>query len=312
MGKKYLENLNKLVKIENALKKNLGTSIPYLEEIIEHIRVANQNFSRSLFVIKCAGLFRSQDQKIFDIGTTLEFLHTASLLHRNLNEIENSRRLKLHVKKILGSEASVLIGDYLLSISFRILTSLGNLDILECISLATKNISRGQVLEISEQNFLANPKHWYKVIRYKIAGLYGAGAQSAAFWGNASQFTASNLFSFGVHFGIASELKKDLNAIFDKKIIQQKLKDKELWSPFSFLIYDCMSESENKKIIKKLRNNFDFKDMSEEIYVQFKKYELNEILITEIKKELREADFFLDKMEIDTTHLKTLTNFSNI
>ena len=220
--------------IKNALKENLGMSIPFLDEIIEYILIANHNFSRSSLLIRCAKLFGDLDHKIIDVGTTLEFLHTASSLHRHLNEFENARRYQVYVDKVLGSEASVLLGDYLLSISFKILTRLGNLDILECLSLCTKNISRGQVMEISEPNLLANQKHWYNVIRYKIAGLYGAGAQCAAFWGNSSQEAALKLFSFGEHYGIAFQLKKELDTIFDKKIIQQKLKDKELWSPLCF------------------------------------------------------------------------------
>ena len=299
-------------KIKNAIKINLGISIPFMEEIIQHILISNHNLSRSLFLIQCARVFKAPDQKIIDVGTTLEFLHSASLLHRNINEFENSRRHQKYVKKLLGSEASVLIGDYLLSISFKILSRLGNLDILNCISLATKNISRGQVLEISEPTILANHKHWHKVIRYKMAGLYGAGAQCAAFWGNASHETASKLFSFGEHYGIAFQLKKDMDTIFEKKIIEQKLKDKELWSPLCFLIHDCMNECESIEILEKLRNEFDNKKMSEEIFSKFEKYELKKKLLTEVRRELKEAEFFLNNLEIDTTKIRPLTIYSNI
>ena len=123
---------------KNVIKKNLGISIPFLEEIIEYIMISSQNFSRSSFLYQCAGLFRKPDDKILDIGTTLEFLYTATSLHMNINEFDYSRRKQKFVQSILGSEASILIGDYLLSISFKILTHLKNLDILECISLATK------------------------------------------------------------------------------------------------------------------------------------------------------------------------------
>ncbi len=299
-------------KIKNALKKNLGKSIPFLGEIFDQIFFANHHFSRSLFIIQCAKLFREPDHKIIDVGTTLEFLHTASTLHRHLDEFENSRLHKRYVKNILGSEASVLIGDYLLSISFKVLTRLGNLDILECVSLATKNISRGQVLEISKPNYLANPKYFYKVIRLKIAGLYGAGAQSAAYWGEASHETASKLFSFGEHYGIAFQLKKDLETIFDKKIILQKLKNKELWSPLCFLMHDCLNENESIEILDKLKKNFDDKKLSEEICFQFKKYELNKKLQIEARRELRKAESFLNNLEMDTTNIEPLTVYSNI
>jgi len=287
-------------------------SIPFLEDITQHILASNQNFSRSSFLIKCAEIFRDPDQKIIDVGTTLEFLHSASLLHRHINEFENARRHQMIVKRIFGSEASILLGDYLLSISFKILTRLGNLDVLECVSLATKNISHGQVLEISEPTILATPKHWYKVIRYKIAGLFGAGAQCAAYWGNASKETASKLFSFGEHFGIAFQLKKDLDSLFDRKNIQQKLKNKELWSPLCFLIHDCMNKRESIEILEKLKHEFDDKEMAEEIYYQFKYYDLKKKLRIVASSELKLAESFLSKLEIDTTNIEPLTKYSNI
>ena len=154
---------------------------------------------------------------------SLEFLNTASTLHQHIKTPENSRRLHKHNKNIWGNEVSVLLGDYLLSISFQILTRLGNLDVLECISLATQNISHGQVLEISKPPHSATIKHWRRVILGKFAGLFGAGAQSAAYWGGADNLTASRLFSFGEHVGMAVKLKNDLNELGKKKIVKQKI-----------------------------------------------------------------------------------------
>tara|TARA_B100000700_G_scaffold330242_1_gene455475 strand:- start:2804 stop:3718 length:915 start_codon:yes stop_codon:yes gene_type:complete len=295
-----------------SIKKNLGISIPFFEDVFQHIIISNQNFSRSKFLFKCAEIFRTPDQKIIDIGTTLEFLYTATSLHRNIDEFDNSRRMYKYVNELLGSEASVLIGDYLLSKSFKILTHLGNLDILESVSLATKNISRGQVMEISETILLASPRFWYKVIRYKIAGLYGAGAQCAAHWAKASCETASNLFAFGEHFGIAAQIKEDIAELGDKKIIQKKLKNKELWCPISFLVHDCLMEKDRTEILKKFKKDFDIKEMSEEIYFLLKKYELEKKLRFEADMELNKAKFFLEKLEIDTKKVRSLTKFVNI
>ena len=305
-------NEKDLERIENAFKKKLGTELPFLSEILTYMINPFRNSNRPLVLLQCANLFRNPDKVIIDIGTTLEFLHTASILHRNINETENARRNLKHVEKIWGSEAGVLLGDYLLSISFGILTRIGNLAVLECISLATQNISRGQILEISKSTLTATPEHWRRVTRYKIAGLYGAGAQSAAYWGNASKETASKLFSFGEHLGIAIQLKKDLNILDDQKLVQQKLKDRELWFPLCFLIHECMEEVESSEILDKLNNNFECNKITDVIVDLFKKYELYKKVELEVKKELTIAKDCVTQLGIDSKPIQSLIKYSNL
>jgi len=310
--KSVFGNSENIERIENSFKKKLGVSLPFLTQISKYMINPCRNSYRPLVLLQCANLFKNPDKVIIDIGTTLEFLHTASLLHRNINDAENARRHFQHVEKIWGSEAGVLLGDYLLSLSFEILTGIGNLEVLECVSLATQNISRGQILEISKSTLTATPEHWNRVTRYKIAGLYGAGAQSAAYWGKASKETASKLFSFGEHLGVAIQLKKDLKILGDKKLVIQKLNDRELWSPLCFLIHDCMEESESNEMLNKLSHNFDPNQIASEIDILFKRYELPKKIELEAKRELRIAKDFVKQLKFDTTPIQPLIQYSNI
>jgi len=132
---------------------------------------------------------------------------------------------------------------------------------LECVSLATQNIARGQILEVSEPTLTGTPKHWRSVTRDKIAGLFGAGAQSAAYWGKSSEATASTLFDFGIHVGMAVQLKTELVEVEDEKLFQQKLKKQDLWSPLCFLLHDCMPPNESRELSDKLLNEFVFGEL---------------------------------------------------
>jgi geranylgeranyl pyrophosphate synthase len=186
------------------------------------------------------------------------------------------------------------------------------LDVLECVSLATQNISRGQVLEISAPIFSATPKHWRRVTRDKFAGLFGAGAQSAAYWGDASQTTVSTLFDFGEHLGMAVKLKTDLEFLNDEKRFSQKLNDEELWSPLCFLIHECMPESERREMSEKLENGFDVEPMIKELSFLFEKYKIDEMIQTEAKQELKQAGECLVNLEMDASPLQPLTSYSMI
>ena len=305
-------NEDYLKQVQNAVRNNIGASLPFSSEITNHIIVSDKIPTRALVLLKSASLFDKPDQAVFDIGSTLELLNTASTLHQHIKTPENSRRLHKHNKNIWGNEVSVLLGDYLLSISFQILTRLGNLDVLECISLATQNISHGQVLEISEPPHSATIKHWRRVIRGKFAGLFGAGAQSAAYWGGADNLTASILFSFGEHVGMAVKLKTDLKELGKKKFVKQKLKNYELWSPMCFLLHECLPYNQRLEISKKIQNEVDNTETINDILNLIKEHDLTDMVKSEAEKELKLAKECLLNLEIDTRPLLNLTQFSAI
>jgi len=307
-----LDSDNNVRLVQNAVKKNLGVSLPFLVDIVHHMVAPHNNQTRTLVLLQSANLFNNPDEAIIDIGSTIEYLHAAAALHRHIKEPEKARRRLKHVQKLWGSETSVLLGDYLLSISFQILTRVGNLDVLECVSLATQNIARGQVLEVSEPSLTATPKHWRSVTRDKIAVLFGAGAQSAAYWGNSSEVTASTLFSFGVHVGMAAQLKTDLEAVGNKKLFLQKLKEHELWFPLCFLLHECLPEEKQREISEKLQNEFDAQEFFEELNILFKKYEVSNQIHDEAELELKQAKEFLKQLEFDSGPLQPLTQYSMI
>jgi len=307
-----LDSEKNLRLVQNAVKKNLGVSLPFLGDIIHHMVSPHNNQTRTLVLLQSANLFNNLDETIIDIGSTIEYLHAAATLHRNIKEPEKARRRLQNVQKLWGSETSVLLGDYLLSISFQILTQVGNLNVLECVSLATQNIARGQVLEVSELSLTATPKHWRNVTLNKIAVLFGAGAQSAAYWGNSSEVTASTLFSFGVHVGMAVKLKTDLEVVGNKKLFLQKLKEQELWYPLCFLLHECLPEENKREISEKLLNEFDAQEFFEELNILFEKYEVLNQIHNEAELELKQAKEFLKQLEFDSGPLQPLTQYSLI
>ena len=183
---------------------------------------------------------------------------------------------------------------------------------MECISLATKNISHGQVLEISEPPHSATVKHWRRVICGKFAGLFGAGAKSAAYWGGGDNLTASILFSFGEHVGMAVKLKTDLNELGKKQIVKRKITNSELCSQICFLLDECMLDNQRLEISKKIQNEADDPETVNEILNLIKEHDLSEMVKSEAENELKLAKECLLNLEIDTRPLLPLTQFSVI
>ena len=149
-------------------------------------------------------------------------------------------------------------------------------------------------------------------MRGKFAGLFGAGAQSAAYWGGADNLTASILFSLGEHVGMAVKLKNDLNELDKKKIVKQKIKNYELWSPICFLLDECMLDNQRLEISKKFQNEADDPEIVNEIINLINEHDLTDMVKSEAEMELKLAKECLLNLEIDARPLLPLTEFSVI
>ncbi len=151
-----------------------------------------------------------------------------------------------------------------------------------------------------------------RVISGKFAGLFGAGAQSAAHWGGADNLTASVLFSFGEHVGMAVQLKSDIKELENKNLVKKRIKNHDLWSPICFLLNECIPENQRLEISKKLQNHFDDPETVIEIIDLIEEHDLTDIIKSEAEKELELAKECLLNLQIDTRPLLQLTQYSVI
>ena len=196
--------------IHKTILDHLGGSLPFLPQVAGHLLKQQRDQLRSRLTIRSAELFHPADQKILDLAGILEFLHASTMLHRKVQKPGKSRRQLKPLQGIWGNEASVLLGDYLLSISFEILTRAGNLEVLEIISSATQKIALGQMLEVSKAFHEITSKDWEEITLLKYTSLFEAGAVCATIYGGNNQVVKEHIGKFGSELGMAARLTKDL------------------------------------------------------------------------------------------------------
>ena len=217
--------------VHQTILDHLGDSLPLVPQIAGHLLKQQKDQLRSRVTIRCAELFQSPDQRVLDLAGILEFLHASTKLHRRVKKPGESRRQLKPIQGIWGNEASVLLGDYLLSISFEILTRAGNLEVLETISSTTQKIALGQMLEVSKPYFKTGSKDWEEITLLKHASLFQAGAVCASIWGKANTEITDNLGKFGCELGMASRLAKDLETVCNHAQMVQALQQEKLLYP---------------------------------------------------------------------------------
>ena len=246
---------SEIQRINSAIKTNLQGPVPFLSDIIRYLIDSHYTPYRSFLLLRCSELFQpNQTEEAYHTASTLELLHIASVLHRNITETNQTRRQMRSLDSLWGNEASLLLGDYLLSISFQILTRLEQIEILQCVSWATRNIARGQILEVSERASSQNdPDKCLQVYREKDVSLLSAAAKCGAIWGGADSNLQEKLMTFGEKWGVALVLKNDLQILDDPQLLKEKITEKLSFFPLAVWLED-LSNPELDEWHKKIEN----------------------------------------------------------
>lgn len=152
-----------------------------------------------------------QGSKHITVAALIEFIHTATLLHDDVVDESDMRRGKATANAAFGNAASVLVGDYIYTRSFQMMTGLQSMRVLTLMSEATNVIAEGEVLQLMNCN---NPditeESYMQVIYSKTARLFEAAAQSAAILSDASEEQELALQNYGRYLGTAFQLIDDL------------------------------------------------------------------------------------------------------
>ena len=151
------------------------------------------------------------DDKHCTIAAIVEFIHTATLLHDDVVDESNMRRGQETANALFGNSASVLVGDFLYTRSFQMMTKLGDMRIMDILSDATNIVAEGEVLQLMNCN---NPdtteESYLQVIYCKTAKLFEAATRLAAVITKQDSATETAIADYGKYLGTAFQLVDDI------------------------------------------------------------------------------------------------------
>lgn len=197
--------------VNELIFRQLHTRVPLIREIGNYIIQSGGKRLRPLVCLLSARALGYQGTQHIDIAATVEFLHTATLLHDDVVDESGLRRGKPTVNAVWGNSPSVLVGDFLISRSFQMVVNVGNMKILQILSNATNLIAEGEVLQlINCRNPDTTEEQYMEVIRYKTAKMFEASAQSGAVLANPGDEIELNFARYADHLGSAFQLIDDV------------------------------------------------------------------------------------------------------
>ena len=213
-----IKNLSELCKedltsINTLILEKLDSSVPLIQEIGKYLILSGGKRLRPLLTTSCFHILNNESaNKLNHIGlaAAVEFIHAATLLHDDVVDLSKDRRGNLTANEVWGNKTSVLVGDFLFSRSFQLMTKYGTMKTLKILSDTSVIISEGEVLEISNDNNLEmNEDTYFEVINGKTASLFSAACQVGGLSGGAKENQHQALKSFGTNFGMAFQLIDD-------------------------------------------------------------------------------------------------------
>jgi octaprenyl-diphosphate synthase len=210
-----LEPLIRLVeadmgKVNEAILARAQSHVELIPELAGHLINSGGKRIRPMLTVAAARLCGYRGDLHIKLATSVEFMHTATLLHDDVVDESDLRRGKAAARKIWGNQASVLVGDYLLGQAFKMMVETGSLESLRILSHAAAVIAEGEVLQLAASHDTSTTEDAYlQVIGAKTAALFAAAAEVGAVVASRPRDEQAALDSYGRNLGIAFQLVDD-------------------------------------------------------------------------------------------------------
>ena len=238
--------------VEKHLDRCITSEVKLIPEVSHHLIDSGGKRFRPLLLLISSRLCGYSGEHRFPLTAVIEFIHTASLLHDDVIDQATIRRGKTSANNIWGNAASVLVGDYLYSKAFQLMSEIGDIALIRLMSKITNVMSEGEVFQlmkcgdvnITEEEYLA-------IIEKKTAILLSAACAAGAILGSAPQDKIDAMGQFGYKIGMAFQITDDTLDYMARqqefgKSIGKDLEEGKMTLPLIFALKSATKEEKDK------------------------------------------------------------------
>ena len=245
---------------EEKFTQSMSSKVALLNRITHFIVNRKGKQMRPMFVFLVAKLLGEGkvNERTYRGASVIELIHTATLVHDDVVDDSNKRRGFFSINALWKNKIAVLVGDYLLSKGLLLSIENEDFDLLKIISVAVREMSQGELLQIEKaRNLDITEEIYYDIIRQKTATLLASccalGAQSV----NATPEEVDKMHRFGEVLGMAFQIKDDLFDYGDQRIGKPTgidIKEQKMTLPLIHTL-NVVSKKEKKTLINIVKND---------------------------------------------------------
>lgn len=197
-------------RVNQLILSMAGSHVEMIPAIANHLIDSGGKRLRPMLTLAAAASYGYEGDGHIKLAASVEFMHTATLLHDDVVDESDMRRGKASARMVWGNQASVLVGDYLLGQAFKMMVEVGSLDCLRILSNAASVIAEGEVLQLTTaKNVETTEDEYLAVIRSKTAALFSAAAEVGPVIAKAGKAEEAAFRSYGMNLGLAFQLIDD-------------------------------------------------------------------------------------------------------
>ncbi|MFA7638725.1 MAG: polyprenyl synthetase family protein, partial [Parvibaculum sp.] len=196
--------------VNDFIRERMASDVPMIPELASHLINSGGKRLRPMLTIAASRMCDYTGNDHIKLAATVEFLHTATLLHDDVVDESDMRRGSKTARMLWGNQASVLVGDFLLGRAFKLMVETKSLRALEIIADAASIIAEGEVMQLAAAKDTSTTEDAYlRVISAKTAALFAAASEIGAVISKREGNEAAALHSYGRNLGIAFQLVDD-------------------------------------------------------------------------------------------------------
>ncbi|MBN2907527.1 MAG: polyprenyl synthetase family protein [Rhodobacteraceae bacterium] len=203
---------NEMVAVDGLIRSRMTSEYaPRIDEVAAHLVGAGGKRLRPMLTIAAARMCGYDGPYHINLAATVEFIHTATLLHDDVVDESGQRRGRPTANLLWDNKSSVLVGDYLFARSFQLMVEPGNLQVLDILSNAAAVIAEGEVLQLTAARDLSTTEDVYlKVVRGKTAALFAAATEVGGVIADMPEEQVRALYTYGDALGVSFQIVDDL------------------------------------------------------------------------------------------------------
>ena len=226
---------------------------------------------RPMFVFLVAKMMNNGEvsERTYRGASVIELIHTATLVHDDVVDDSNRRRGFFSINALWKNKIAVLIGDYLLSKGLLLSIDNNDFDLLKIISVAVREMSEGELLQIEKARQLDITEDvYYEIIRQKTATLIAACCSLGAASVKPNSDDVEKMRKFGELIGMAFQIKDDLFDYGETKIGKPTgidIKEQKMTLPLIYALNNSTKKEKSWLINSVKKHNKDKKRVKEVI-----------------------------------------------
>ena len=249
-----------MIEFERSFRKSMKSKVMLLDKITNYIIKRKGKQMRPMFVFLMSKACGGTQDATYRGASLIELLHTATLVHDDVVDDANYRRGFFSINALWKNKVAVLVGDYLLSRGLLLAVENQDFELLKIVSTAVKEMSEGELLQMEKARKLdITEEVYFEIIQNKTASLIGSCCSVGAASSGASVEEIQRAHQFGIHVGLAFQIKDDLFDYSDYEIGKPKgidIREKKMTLPLIYALNQA-DKSTKRKIINKIKNKTD-------------------------------------------------------